>query len=83
MFKHIPLPIDGADPFLRAADVHCDSGYKFDHRAYRAIIGTATQRHRDLIVIASHGWRGVDRLLLDNEIHKAILHGGVAVLVCR
>ena len=83
MFKHIPLPIDGADPFLRAADVHCDSVYEFDHRAHSAIIGTATQHPCDSIVIASHGWRGVDRLLLGSEIHKAILHGGVAVLVCR
>lgn len=83
MFKHILLPIDGADPSRRAADVNCDSGCEFDGRVLSAIVGPATQHHRDLIVMASHGWRGGDRLQLGNEIHKAILHGGVAVLVCR
>jgi nucleotide-binding universal stress UspA family protein len=83
MFKHILLPIDGADPSLRAADVNCASGYEFDRRAQSAIVGTATQHHCDLSVMASHGWRGVDRLLLGSEIHRVILHGSVPVLICR
>ena len=83
MFKHILLPIDGADPSRRAADVNCDSGCEFDGRVHSVIVGPATQHHRDLIVMPSHGWREVDRLLLRSEIHKAILHRGVPVLVCR
>jgi nucleotide-binding universal stress UspA family protein len=33
--------------------------------------------------MASHGWRGFDRLLLGSETHKVILNGDVPVLVCR
>jgi nucleotide-binding universal stress UspA family protein len=66
-----------------AAGVHCDSGYEFDHHPYAAIVGAATKHQCDLIVMASHGWRGFDRLLLGSETHKVILHGSVPVLVCR
>lgn len=66
-----------------AAGVPCESSSECDARPYSAIVG-ATRKHQcDLIVMASHGWRGFDRQLLGSETHKVILNGDVPVLVCR
>lgn len=67
----------------RAAAVPCDSSHEFDHRPYCAIIDAARKHHCDLIVMASHGWRGLDRLLLGSETQKVLLHGNLPVLVCH
>lgn len=66
-----------------AAGVSCESGCESDTRPYSAIVGAARKRQCDLIVMASHGWRGFDRLLLGSETHKVILNGDVSVLVCH
>ena len=66
-----------------AAGVSCESSSEVDARPYSAIVGAARKHQCDLIVMASHGWRGFDRLLLGSETHKVILNGDVPVLVCR
>ena len=38
---------------------------------------------RDLIAIASHGRRGISRLLLGSQTSKVLAHSGIPVLVCR
>jgi nucleotide-binding universal stress UspA family protein len=50
---------------------------------YEAIIGHAVQRGCDLIVMASHGRRGVRALLLGSETQKVLTHTAVPVLVVR
>ncbi|CAM5232881.1 universal stress protein [Rhodanobacter lindaniclasticus] len=67
----------------QAAGVACESSSEVDARPYSAIVGAARKQQCDLIVMASHGWRGFDRLLLGSETHKVILNGDVPVLVCR
>jgi nucleotide-binding universal stress UspA family protein len=67
----------------QAAGVSCGGSYETDARPYSAIVGAARKQQCDLIVMASHGWRGFDRLLLGSETHKVILNGDVPVLVCR
>ena len=66
-----------------AAGVPCEGSHEIDARPYSAIVGAARKHQCDLIVMASHGWRGFDRLLLGSETHKVILNGDVPVLVCR
>ncbi|PWK89654.1 universal stress protein [Fulvimonas soli] len=66
-----------------AAKVACTGGFEFDQRPYTAIIGAATRQGCDLIVMASHGWRGFDRLLLGSETHKVLLNTQIPVLVCH
>jgi len=67
----------------QAAGVACEGSHEIDARPYSAIVGAARKQQCDLIVMASHGWRGFDRLLLGSETHKVILNGDVPVLVCR
>ena len=48
-----------------------------------AILKIASQRKCDLIVMASHGRRGLAGVLLGSETQKVLTHAKVPVLVCR
>ena len=48
-----------------------------------AIIETAKARNVDLIVMASHGRKGVERLLLGSETQQVLVHAKIPVLVLR
>jgi nucleotide-binding universal stress UspA family protein len=48
-----------------------------------ALIGTAKKHKADLIVMASHGRRGIKRLLLGSETQQVLTHAHVPVLVLR
>ena len=50
---------------------------------YEAIIGTARDKGCDLILMASHGRRGLQALLLGSETHKVLIHSKIPVLVYR
>jgi nucleotide-binding universal stress UspA family protein len=50
---------------------------------YEAIIATARERHCDLIVMASHGRKGIKGLLLGSETQKVLVHSAIPVLVHR
>jgi nucleotide-binding universal stress UspA family protein len=51
--------------------------------AYQAIIDTAKERGCDLIVMASHGRRGVSAIVLGSETIKVLIHGTIPVIVVR
>jgi nucleotide-binding universal stress UspA family protein len=45
---------------------------------------TAAKKHKcDLVVMASHGRRGIKRLLLGSETQHVLTHGNIPVLVLR
>lgn len=48
-----------------------------------AIIATAKKNKCDLIVMASHGRKGVKRLLLGSETQQVLTHSHIPVLVLR
>lgn len=48
-----------------------------------AILGAAKRHHCDLIVMASHGRRGLKRLLLGSETQQVLTHAHLPVLVLR
>jgi nucleotide-binding universal stress UspA family protein len=50
---------------------------------YDGIIASARKRKCDLIVMASHGRRGLSALLLGSETTKVLTHSNIPVLVCR
>ncbi|KQV93348.1 universal stress protein [Rhizobacter sp. Root1221] len=50
---------------------------------WEAIIEHAQQKACDLIVMASHGRRGVTALLLGSETQKVLTHSKIPVLVVR
>jgi nucleotide-binding universal stress UspA family protein len=54
-----------------------------DNQAWQGIIDTAKKKKCDLIVMASHGRRGISALLLGSETTKVLTHSKIPVLVCR
>ncbi len=50
---------------------------------WEAIIHAAKTKKCDLIVMASHGRRGLAGLLLGSETTKVLTHSKIPVLVCR
>ena len=66
-----------------AAGVKCDCVREVHDQPYRAIIDVAHAKGCDLIVMASHGRRGVSALLLGSETVKVLTHSTIPVLVYR
>ena len=48
-----------------------------------AVIAAAKKNNCDLIVMASHGRRGIEGLLMGSETQKVLTHGKIPVLVDR
>jgi nucleotide-binding universal stress UspA family protein len=67
----------------RDAGVRYDKAFVTHDSPWSAIIRTARSRKCDLIVMASHGRRGMEALLLGSETQKVLTHSKVPVLVCR
>lgn len=66
-----------------AGGVQCDGVVVAGDSPYEAIIENAAKRNCDLIVMASHGRRGLDAVLLGSETVKVLTHTKIPVLVVR
>ena len=67
----------------KTADVACEMLHLEHKHVYQAIIDAATARRCDLIVMASHGRRGVSAVVLGSETVKVLTHSTIPVLVYR
>jgi nucleotide-binding universal stress UspA family protein len=67
----------------KSAGVDCDTLHVEHELVYQAIIEAATARRCDLIVMASHGRRGVSAVVLGSETVKVLTHSKIPVLVYR
>ena len=94
----IALPIDDYDKAASAdaarilagvtasaakAGVPCDTLHVKDQYPAEGIVDAAKARGCDLIVVTSHGRRGLSRLLLGSQATRVLTHSEVPVLVCR
>jgi nucleotide-binding universal stress UspA family protein len=66
----------------RQAGVECETVHVSDFPA-EAILATAKAKECDLIVMASHGRRGLSRLLLGSQATRVVTLSTIPVLVCR
>jgi len=66
-----------------AAGVVCTAHTVEALHAWEAIIEYATDQQCDLLVMASHGRRGVSALLLGSETQKVLTHCTIPVLIVR
>jgi len=67
----------------RKADIECATVHAKDQYPAEGILETARTNNCDLIVMASHGRRGLGRLLLGSQAVKVLTHSMVPVLICR
>jgi nucleotide-binding universal stress UspA family protein len=66
-----------------ALGVPCEKRYVKEQFPAEGILETAKSTGSDLIVMASHGRSGVQRLLLGSQANKVVTHSSVPVLICR
>jgi nucleotide-binding universal stress UspA family protein len=67
----------------KEARVACDVVYEKNDYPYEVIIRVAEQKGCDLIMMASHGRKGVGALLIGSETQKVLTHSKIPVLVFR
>ena len=67
----------------RGAGADCETLAVNADQPWEGILKTARAKGCDVIVMASHGRRGIAGLLLGSETTKVLTHSKIPVLVCR
>jgi len=75
--------LDRVATMARDAGVPCTCVQMVSDDPHEAIIAAAREHSCDLIVMASHGRRGIKGLLLGSETQKVLVHSAIPVLVYR
>ena len=66
-----------------AAGIPCEMVVTTSVRPWKEIVGVANDKGCDCIVMASHGRKGYDALILGSNANKVLAHSQVPVLVFR
>ena len=83
MAKAAKKALDALGAEARRGRVACASATPLADQPWDGILKTARAKRCDLIVMASHGRRGIAGLLLGSETTKVLTHSKIPVLVCR
>lgn len=75
--------LDTVSSAAAAAKVPCTTSFATSRSASQAIVEKAKKEKCDLIVMASHGRRGLEGFLLGSETQKVLTHSTIPVLVYR
>lgn len=75
--------LTAATNIAKKIGIVCDVVHVKDAFASEGIIAECKKIKADLIVMASHGRRGVTRILLGSQANKVVTHSTVPVLICR
>jgi nucleotide-binding universal stress UspA family protein len=88
--EHAAIVKQAADRILKAvkrasekAGVPCNIAYSTGDYPYLKIVEAAKRNGCDLILMATHGRRGISKLLLGSETTKVLAHSTIPVMVCR
>lgn len=75
--------LERAKTTAAASGLSADTVTVSDPQPHTAILDVAKERAVDLIVMGSHGRRGIAGILLGSETVKTLTHGKIPVLVYR
>jgi nucleotide-binding universal stress UspA family protein len=67
----------------KAIGVACETKHIPDQFPAEGIIDAAGKVGADLIVMASHGRRGLTRLLIGSQANRVVIHSDIPVLIVR
>jgi len=81
--KHAEEVLGAVATQTQTAGVACETIQVEHEHPYQAIINTADSKGCDLIVMASHGRRGISAIVLGSETVKVLTHCKIPVLVYR
>jgi nucleotide-binding universal stress UspA family protein len=80
---HARKMLEKVERAAKAEGVRCESVAVVSDLPYQQIIDVAKKKKCDLIMMASHGRRGISSLLLGSETAKVLTHSKIPVLVVR
>jgi len=75
--------LDAVVDAAKVAGIACEKVHVEEEVPYKGISDTATAKNCDLIVMASHGRRGISAVILGSETVKVLTHSKIPVLVCH
>lgn len=75
--------LDAAQEIAATKGVKAETAFVAGYSTYEAIIRIASEQHCDLIVMASHGRRGISGFLMGSETQKVLTHTTIPVLIVR
>lgn len=75
--------VEAAAIHARGAGVSCDTTTAVSFRPHEEIVRAAEKFGCDLVVMASHGRKGIDRFFLGSETQKVLTNSTIPVLVIR
>ena len=75
--------LKGATEVLEAAGIRVNTSIIECHAIYRGILETASSVGADLIVMGSHGRRGLEKLVLGSVAAQVLAHAHLPILVVR
>lgn len=81
--RQIDHRLDAVRSEAAAQGIEVEAIQTESNEPWRALIAAAKARDVDLIVMASHGRRGVSALVLGSETQKLLTHTDIPVLVYR
>jgi nucleotide-binding universal stress UspA family protein len=72
-----------AKEIAAGAGIDCRTSMQEAPEVYQGVLTAAEQMSAGLIVMASHGRRGLSALVLGSETQRVLAHTGVPVLIVR
>ncbi|MCG3190113.1 MAG: TRAP-T-associated universal stress protein TeaD [Burkholderiaceae bacterium] len=75
--------VEAVQKAAEAAGLTCQAHTVEALHVWEAILGYAKDQQCDLIVMASHGRRGVAALLLGSETQRVLIHSSLPVLIVK
>lgn len=81
--QHVQAVLGRAQAIADAEGVPCEVSSTVSDEPFEAIIAASEGKGCDLILMASHGFRGVKGLLLGSQTQKVLTHSKIPVLVYR
>jgi nucleotide-binding universal stress UspA family protein len=75
--------LDPIEKAAKTAGVACEAVHARNAVVWDGILATAKQTGADMIVIASHGRRGLSALMIGSETQKVVNHSHIPVVIYR
>ena len=75
--------LNAAGEVAKSCGMSAETEYVENQSPHEAIIRVAQERNCDLIVMASHGRKGISALILGSETQKVLTHTNIPVFVIR
>lgn len=80
---HAARVLAAATATAKSLATTCDPLHVKDRYPADGILEAANAKGADLIVMASHGRRGVSRVLIGSQANRVMVHSTVPVLICK